>query len=899
MNTATAGDGVVMSHDWPLVGRQRELDVIRRALSAARTVGVLLVGFSGVGRTRLAQEAVATAVAAGAHTQWAHASQSAATIPLGAVAHLLPPSSGSVVGRAQLLHQTAQHLAGRAKGQRVVLCVDDAHALDDASATLVHQLAATGTAFVVVTAPSGVHVPDPIFALWKDRLVERIDVRPLDRAEADELVVAALAGHVDGATLHQLWQLTLGRPLFLRELVDGGLDSGYLAEEDGVWRWRGSLTPPPRLVDLIETQMGVLKPGERLLVEMLAFGESVGVELLTRTGAGRVLASIERRGLLTSEKAGKRLEVRLAHPMYAQVVRMRTSVRRSCEIYRMLAAALSATPSRRATDRQRIATWRLAAGLPMEPEMLVAAASRALESKDYQLAERLARAAVERGGGFTAHHRLARALVGLARCQEAETILSDLASDGLDEDERTRLAITRATNLYWGLGRPDQAEQALRRVAATNLPQGKRDELDTVRASFLLHSGNCQDGLAAVSGVLQRREADDRALLQALTTATQAMSIGGRSQQAIDAAEHGLELERRVPEAATPWGHVQLEAGRCGGYALAGRLDEAATLAQEGYQRALVQQWPLSAALFAMWLGHVNRMRGRPRTALSWLRDAAASTEPEVAKPFFLPAVLGNLTMAAVLIGDLRLAEEVQSAAEESLSAASRMFEPLPAIARAWVAAAHGETSRATDLALSAAELASARGQRQFQVMALYDVVRLDAARIVVDQLTETAAQTEGALAPVYAAHGRALAAGDGAGLDAAATGFAEIGALLFAAEAAAHASRAHRDAGLLSSAAAAETRARSWAEQCQGARTPALDLPHQPRHLTSRELEIARLAAAGLTSRVIAERLVVSVRTVDNILHGVYTKIGIAGRHELAGVLGLVPARSEESAIR
>lgn len=881
-----------MMPDWPLVGRHRELKFIRRALSVARTAGLLLAGSSGVGRTRLAQEAVAIAVAAGAHTHRTHASQSAATIPFGAVAHLLPPPGSAGVGRAQMLHQTARQLVSRAEGQRAVLCVDDAHLLDDASATLVHQLAATRTAFVVVTAPTGLHVPDPIFALWKERLVERLDVLPLARAEADELIAVALGGQVDGATLHQLWRLTLGRPLFVRELVEGGLDSGYLTEEEGVWRWRGPMRPPPRLVDLIETQMGVLKPGERLLAEMLAFGEPLGIEMLTRAGAGRVLAGIERRGLLASEKVGRRVEVRLAHPMYAEVVRMRTSVRRSREIHRMLADALTATPSRRAVDRARIATWRLAAGLPMAPELLVTAAGRALESKDYQLAERLARAAADRGAGFVAHHRLARALIGLARYQEAETTLAGLDPTELTEDQRTRLAITRATNLYWGLGSAGQAEHILRAVAATDLSQGKRDELDTVRAGFLLHSGNCQDGLAAVSGVLQRREADDRAMLQALTTASQAMSIGGRNTQAIEAAELGLALERRVPEVATPWGHVQLAAGRCGGYALAGRLDEAERLAKEGYQRAVGRHWPLGMALFALWLGQVSRMRGRPHTALNWLRDAAAvSAEPEGTKPFFLPAILGNLTMAAVLIGDLRLAETSQAAAEKSLSAASRMFETMPAIARAWMAAGRGETSRATELALEAAELAGARGQLQFRVVALHDVVRLDGARSVADQLTETAAQTEGLLAPAYAAHGKALAAGDGAALDEAAARFAEIGTVLLAAEAAAHASRAHRAAGLLSSAAAAEARARGWAEQCQGARTPALDLLDQPRYLTSREAEIARLAATGLTSRAIAKRLVVSVRTVDNVLHGVYTKLGITGRHDLAAVFGHQPS--------
>jgi DNA-binding CsgD family transcriptional regulator len=55
---------------------------------------------------------------------------------------------------------------------------------------------------------------------------------------------------------------------------------------------------------------------------------------------------------------------------------------------------------------------------------------------------------------------------------------------------------------------------------------------------------------------------------------------------------------------------------------------------------------------------------------------------------------------------------------------------------------------------------------------------------------------------------------------------------------------------------------------------------------LTNREREIAQLAADGLPSRVIAERLYVSVRTVDNHLGRIYTKLGVAGRSELRDIL-------------
>jgi DNA-binding CsgD family transcriptional regulator len=54
----------------------------------------------------------------------------------------------------------------------------------------------------------------------------------------------------------------------------------------------------------------------------------------------------------------------------------------------------------------------------------------------------------------------------------------------------------------------------------------------------------------------------------------------------------------------------------------------------------------------------------------------------------------------------------------------------------------------------------------------------------------------------------------------------------------------------------------------------------------TPRELEIARLAATGLTDKVIAERLHLSPRTVQNKLYGVYAKLGVTGRTQLCAAL-------------
>jgi predicted ester cyclase len=98
----------------------------------------------------------------------------------------------------------------RAEGRRLALAIDDAHLLDPASATLVHQVAADGTACVLVTVRSRDAVPDPILALWKDGPGDYVEVQPLAQHEVEGLVERVLGGNVDGASLHKLWNATRG-----------------------------------------------------------------------------------------------------------------------------------------------------------------------------------------------------------------------------------------------------------------------------------------------------------------------------------------------------------------------------------------------------------------------------------------------------------------------------------------------------------------------------------------------------------------------------------------------------------------------------------------------------------------------------------------------------------------
>jgi DNA-binding CsgD family transcriptional regulator len=88
--------------------------------------------------------------------------------------------------------------------------------------------------------------------------------------------------------------------------------------------------------------------------------------------------------------------------------------------------------------------------------------------------------------------------------------------------------------------------------------------------------------------------------------------------------------------------------------------------------------------------------------------------------------------------------------------------------------------------------------------------------------------------------------------------------------------------------AAAAEAKARAWADRSPGLQVEGLGSTAGAALLTPREREIASLAARGRSSKDVAADLVLSVRTVDNHLANVYAKLGIAGRAQLAAALGI-----------
>ncbi len=111
-----------------MLGRDQELAVALSALNGGgATSGVVATGAAGVGKSHLVRETVARMRARGAATEWVAATRAAATIPFGAVAHLLAGDARSATDLLQLFRGAGAHLVARAGGARLAIGVDDAH----------------------------------------------------------------------------------------------------------------------------------------------------------------------------------------------------------------------------------------------------------------------------------------------------------------------------------------------------------------------------------------------------------------------------------------------------------------------------------------------------------------------------------------------------------------------------------------------------------------------------------------------------------------------------------------------------------------------------------------------------------------------------------------------------
>jgi DNA-binding CsgD family transcriptional regulator len=872
----------VVATAWPLVGRGEELDFVMDAMRGPDGAGVVVAGPPGVGKTRLAREALA-ALGPSSFIEWTAATVASASIPFGALAHLLPDlDAGSAADRLGLLRRATATLADRAEGAPLVLAVDDAQWLDLGAAALVHQLVLTGAARVLLTLRTGDRATDPIVSLWKDGLVERLELQPLARLDVETLLTSVLGGLVDRSTLRRFWELSKGNALFLREVVLGALDTDAFTLDDGIWVWTGGFRPSTRLSTILEDRLGRVSADGRRVLEHLALGEPLPLDILTTLCGPAGVAEVERADLaVVDDTAGR--QATLSHPLYAEVLRRAMNALARGAVMARLADSMEGRVGDSRADRLRVANWRLESGERADASLLTEAADIANAAFDHALAERLARRAVEGGGGLRASLALGEALNRLGRSLEGRAVLDPLAALASCDQDHVDVAVAR----YFGL----TAERGFRLEYESVLLEAERHVDDpqlraflrAQRATMLSFAGQLEAGIALAS-VAESAEADEPARLRAVPALGGALLCAGKAETASALAARMFEpaMRRRdeLPQAPFWVVSTQLPA-----LVAAGRLDEADDLIS--FVEAATASGGASAdtaSFIAFARGTVALNRGRVQTARRWLRESVPGMR-RIAR-WRLPFPLVHLVEACALVGDPGAAAAAIAEADELVEGAA-IFEGLVRRARGWVALARGQRSLATDLVLDAAAWSGAHGQRSAELRALHDALRFGEGRVAAAKLVAVAPEVEGPWARGLAAQAVAVVDDDGAGLEAAAAGFEVMGALLLGAEASAQASTAFRRAGLAARAERSAARARVLAAECEGARSPLLDELDEPQSLTAREREVALLAADGLTSLGIAERLFISTRTVEGHLLRVYAKLGVRDRRSLSRLLG------------
>jgi DNA-binding CsgD family transcriptional regulator len=243
--------------------------------------------------------------------------------------------------------------------------------------------------------------------------------------------------------------------------------------------------------------------------------------------------------------------------------------------------------------------------------------------------------------------------------------------------------------------------------------------------------------------------------------------------------------------------------------------------------------------------------------------------------------VVGELAHAQALAGNTEAAAAALGEADRMRSPAEALLQPWVELARPWVAASTGDTGEGVRLAIDAARFARDQDAPGFEAFALHDAARLGAADLVADRLQELASTNKAEFVEAMAGHVAAILAADAESLETAGTRFTSLGADLLAAEAYVQAAKAYPRAGSPANARRARARAALLVADCEGASTPILAGITAPR-LTPRERDIAQLAATGLSNQDIADRLVISARTVGNHLYRIYPKLGITGRSGL-----------------
>jgi DNA-binding CsgD family transcriptional regulator len=861
-------------------GRQEEFD---QAVAVLRDrTGLLLIGPAGVGKSHLADELAGWAAAFGYSVVRVRATAGSAELPLGAFMNQLATTERLFT---PMYAEIRDRIKTRAEGRPILIDIDDVDLLDDTSAVLVHQMVTAGDAQLLGTLRSGHLPPAEISDLSQRGELVRLDVEPLQRTNAAMVADSVSGQPLDAASQDRLWTLARGNALFIRELVIAAQEAGHTTDTVNGLALADLPLDAPRLVDIVRARLGHLDPVLHRALLHLAFAEPCGPAELASVADADALATLERLELVTVGVEQNRLSIRLDHPLFGEVLRAGTPLLQRRAILGTLARDLLATGARRRADVVKLARLAVDGGVDIDVDILIRAAGIAV-SIDRVLCERIARKAFDSTDRFAAGWDLANCLCAIGDLEAAREHLANWQSRAVTPRHHLNVVLVQAQLDYWvardeaaAITALDRTLDAYRAESDSDDRTRAIDELLVNRALLEVASGRSEQAWATTRPLLDRPP--DQTLVRAALAASHALLMMGRGDDAVELLHRvGTSLAELGDDVAMMGDRILVQS-RSLAYALLGRVDEAhADMVRARDVAVGDAQIGLSFLLSAVF----EVLQGRPVAARAAVDSASTTsiTNTVGTAARWLHSVSSLVEATAGDVDDARTALVSFDGDDHP----AHMFDFYVLVARARLSVAAGFPEEARQHARDGAQAMREINDVSSEAFCLYELVRLDRAEEVVVRFEDVAKRAQGELIATMAAHARALVDDDPASLAVVTDRFMAMSLHLYASEAAAQAAAGAQRVGDQRMAARHMQRAAEQRARCDSVVSSVPVVDAGPVSLTRREREIALLAAQGLPSREIGERLYISRRTAENHLAKVYDKYGIRTRAELSRLL-------------
>ncbi|MFT4089005.1 MAG: LuxR family transcriptional regulator [Gordonia sp. (in: high G+C Gram-positive bacteria)] len=832
-----------MPSRWPLVGRASEVAQVQSGLDeGVRTV--VVSGPAGIGKTRL----VAEATAALANTRWVRGSISAGTVPLGAYAEYI---SGDEVDPALRIGQLIGAMSSP-PGEAVVV-VDDVQALDPLSIVVTQALALSDAVHVVLIWRSEEPLSPELTPLLRVDGLTRVDLAPLSRESVEELSRDLLDDDLGDQGLAELWRLTEGNPLFVTSLLADPAAAACRLAGGG-----GEL--PPTLVGVIDARLRDLPDDILDVLDVVALAEPVPLSVVADLTSPEALEAAEAAHVVTLDAQRRTTgdaDAWLTHPLYGEVRLARLSESRQRRLRTRLVEALGNVKRPDVQDRVKRAVLAARAdATPVRDEVLGDGAVAAMGLAALPLAIELA---TQVGPGEqlpSAQLTAAHAMTVLGDADGAEDMYARIDVAKLSPAQWESLLVLEAYTRLWTRNDADGAAAIVQRARSADAGTAAL----AADGMLLTADGKPDEALKVIAEFHSTAPQSEQARITVDWAELTALAETGRLPELEDAVRRGAVLAET--SALIAYWRLTLALPHLRGLKLAGDPERV----QQVWHSVQTQVPPQPGAVTG-WLtgfaGVAASARGELETAGALLDDALATFDEVDAGPEMWFSFALERAEVAAQVGDReRLGELLERLSTGEHDGYASMRPQWQAIA-AWADALDGATSAAITEALDAAAIAKKATQAAYEVYCLQTAARFGSA-CVAERMAALARQLPHLpRAQTAAVHAAALAAGDAAALMAASEEYERYGDLVGAADAAAQAAAAYRREGRSGSALTAAERMRALAART-GAQTPAMAAAVDDDGLTDRQREIVRLAAKGLSNKEIAERLVVSVRTVE-----------------------------------